>query len=426
MPTTKPADADSADAMAFDAPGPLRAAEAVRPRRAVRDVDHAGHPRPRSVEDAGRRRLRHCAGNDRARRCPRVAARGRALRRQPAARLSARRRHRQGPVAPVGVARRGARRGRAHPRVDAAAARGDGDRASRQEIPMDDRAPLPGLGGVVRTRAPAIARARARARDRRRPVRICPCVAPTRSPAARCSAWGPASRSSRPDLPGPSGSPLPPWRCPSPSRPGARVATRRPSAVALAVALVLCSRVAARTLPARALASRGLVGDATPSAISWRRPTRRHPGTRRSCSRTFRGSRGRRFLSSSGRSLRGAAVSTAASPPPACSCRRLLALVIGVAVLARVRSASLRPDAAAPPAVPARRARDRHSAARFLGRARLVRHPHLRPSVAAPLVAVVRRPCAGHVAIRRAAVSRHRAGLPARRSTGRPSRSRSS
>ncbi len=68
MPTTKPADADSADAMAFDSPGPYRAIEAVRPRRPVRRVDRAGRRRPRSVEDAGRRRLRHCAGNDRARR----------------------------------------------------------------------------------------------------------------------------------------------------------------------------------------------------------------------------------------------------------------------------------------------------------------------------------------------------------------------
>ena len=336
--------------------------EAVRPRGPVRGMDRARRRRPRSVEDAGRRRLRHRAGDDRARQRPRAPPRGRAVHRQPAARLLC------WPPAPRWRCRRRCRcttrpaSRRADPRADAASARCDGDRARRPEIPVDGGAALHRLGRVMGACASDIARARAHARDRRCAVRIRARVCGVPSPAARCWAWAPASRFSRPDSPGPSGSPSPPLRC--------RIAfakwrTRR-------YAIDRCGRarrsrsrsgahLAARALAPRARCTSRHGGRRKRPATSWRRSTRRRPAIPLSCSRTCRGSRGPRCRSSlwtivtRGRGFNGGLATAGVQ------LSGTLALVIGGLHRGDGRPASRLPHAAAPAAGAARGARDRHA-----------------------------------------------------------------
>ena len=200
---------------------------------------------------------------------------------------------------------------------------------------------------------------------------------------------------------GPSGSPSPRSCCRSPSRAGARVATRRRrrrarrsrSSLGAAWPLALYFRA---PMHLAAWWSTQSLGD-----FFWRRSTRRPPAIPRSSSRTCRGSRGPRCRSCSGRSSRAAAASTAGSRTP------------GVAAPGHAGARDRRLDRghgrSAPrrsscrcslPLCAARGARDRHAEARLLGRARLVRHPHVRPPLAAHVVALVRRLRARHDARR--------------------------
>ena len=203
-------------------------------------------------------------------------------------------------------------------------------------------------------------------------------------------AWAPASRSSRADLPGPSGSPLtavalplafPAWRTRS-LRVGRRRRARGRARRWRAWPLALFLRAPCASAAWWATQS---LGDFLAAADP------RRPGIA-----TFLLKNLPWFawpalplvlwtLFTRGRGFNGGLATPGVQLPG------MLALVIGVAIAAMSDPRLIVLMPLLLPLSPARRARDRHAEARLLGRARLVRHPHLRPSLAAPLVAVVRR-----------------------------------
>ena len=140
MPTPPPADDDSDDEAS------TRRAASARWKQfglidPVRGVGAARRDRPRSVEDAGCVGLRRRARNDRARRRhsppPRRRAVSSTTRRSSTGSPRARRSRLSPPLSLHDAARVAVG---ARPRADAAAARGDGDRARRLEVPLDDGA----------------------------------------------------------------------------------------------------------------------------------------------------------------------------------------------------------------------------------------------------------------------------------------------
>ena len=404
--------------------GPVSRAEAARARAAVRRVDRARPRRPRSVEDRGRDLVRRRLG-DAAERRPGSRPRSRAspssiVRRSSTRwpRCSARL---LSPLLPPHDAARLAAGAAA--RLDAACcSRSTARELYGRSVPLDAGAAVRRLGRLVGSRAPAVAGDRVCCWASR--SRLYGFALALRRPVAGgvVLGLGAAVAFLSRGFMGPLWLALTALVLPLVLRaPGARARYALTVGVALVVALPLCAAWPLALAQRAPGAPRRVVGRAVDRRL-FRAAGR--DGAGRSAlprSRTCRGSRGPRSRSCCGRCGPAAAGSTAVCATPGVVLPGTLALVIIVCLAVDGRAARDLRDAAAAAAVPARRARGRHAAARLLRRARLVRHPDLRPAGGARLVASgSTRTSHGMSPRDRAPLPRHRGRLPSAVPAGSP------